>query len=335
MSEPNEPGHWKSIADAVGADLPEEAFQPEVPAAPEASDALEVDDLEEQASDSPLEPVTGPSAEKTAAKLPSPPRNDWDDLANQLGIEVPEPPTSPVVEEFTAPAATEAATDLDALMGAEEIFEADLVDEDEPEAAENLSYAVTEQETQIEEDPFAAFAAFHAERSEKQTPEVEESSANDRVSTETVATREDEVVRETQEDSSEATVEAASDDDEDRSHRRRRRRRRHRQRAEEDADVTDAGSAGVKSDSDSDSDSSEAMDEEKLESETRPERKKRSRRSTGAGDEEKSSRKRNIPSWEEAIAVVVEANIVNHSKTSSRESRGGRGRGRGRGSRKS
>jgi len=103
-------------------------------------------------------------------------------------------------------------------------------------------------------------------------------------------------------------------DSEETGRKRKRRRRRRRKPRQSEEDGAPALTSGAEEDATSDGSDDDDADIE----------------STSDGSENQKSKHRKIPTWEEAISAVVQANIDSRSKSSGG---GRRGRGRGKGKR--
>jgi ribonuclease E len=381
--QPDEPrpndDHWGELISDLGVTPTE----PE-PASEEQPGSPAVD--EQSASKSRGEAAESPPAEKTTRKHPRrpAPKGDWDSLAGELGIALPEPPSpeESAAPSIEAPTDTDLSTEERVVDSAAETREwldetseaalADAVDEDLPDAepTSTQSPPVAEQSP-----PPSTSAMVPFDSSDKplqtlpeDTPqpwglpkEAEPPPAQPESPAQTTAEPEEGPPRE-----------AAGKETEDRPSDRKRRRRR-RKPKRESADDSPEQAAGAEP-AEMAADESAASEAEDAETREEPKTKRRRRRRSGkkkdamaeasqdakADDrladvefddrpeelsEEEGDRKgskgrapkaqRNIPSWEDAVQLIVKSNLDKRSKSSKGSSnsgsrgRGGRGRGRG------
>ena len=348
MNQPENDSHWHSLAEKLGIEP-----APEPPKEPEAEEAAE--------PEAPSRPPAAVSRKKLRSPKFAP---GWGSLAAEFGIEVPEPaepkqaelePVAPepvkpephetpesvlasepeeVVEEESHSPAPQSAPWLAANSFAPEVTEADLAFGETVEDVEE-----GDEEDEEDEEPSAG--------SPIDDDEAEEALKFGASDVEQYA--------ETWEAPEKETTEEAP------AARRRRRRGRRRRRTEEDSDERSAAADDSES---GDADDAEAADAEDVEvaetsdddAETaRCKGRRRRRRSTprdedretdddaeddSAADDDSekgaSSRNRNrkFPTWDEAVGIVIDANMESRAKQPSGGSRGARNRGRGRGGRR-
>jgi hypothetical protein len=374
-SQPGKPSdqrdRWKMIASLLGAAVPEEPAEADVPeaAATESSSQTTLPAADKPAS---------PSAERPKAKPAQPARapRDWNALCGQLGIEVspdpavreePQPPAivwqkpiewSPPREP--APVRDESAERDPALsfFDPDAALEVDTVDAelDVPPALEaEIDAAASEEEVDSESaDDRAPIASGDAttgrrrrrRRRRRGAPEREETAdADELAATDARIDDEDESdespVSAEDEDAGEEREESTSSE---RGRRPRRRRRRPARREEVRAEIeTEADDTVDESDEDDDEEDDVIIDhydddddDDEVESSIRHGRggsrsapgdeARRGGEGTGRGKHKK------IPTWEEAMAVIVSANMESRRRdgnTGKSRPRGPRRRGRG------
>lgn len=389
MSESQSNDHWKSLADEIGADVPDPPPEPVNEPAPEVvTDDQPSDEILEEPA--PLvesaEEDVQPQAPAPAAKPVGP--NHWWHVASELGIEVPEEPEpepdpEPELEPVPEPEPeSKASSEPEALP--ESMPEEDATDEvvfagfrtgpageselperqdrAEPPVAETFESPDDTSQMPLFADPGlvvetpgvldAIFDAEEAVRAESERSVYKHADEPERTGDEAeelvvhsgagpqptkgelfgeVAQDDGEVNEpaefgaeepgEVDDDESVAAVsvpdeETAAEPDEEGKRPKRRRRRRRRRPKKDRAEP--AGEAG-KSDADS-----AVGEKESSDSQPRAESGKSEKRDEAEAAKDKH---RKIPTWEEAIDVVISTNMESRNKASSG---GSRGRGRGR-----
>ena len=354
MSDSRSTDHWKELADQIGAAVPDEPASPEP--APE-SDAVgdEPSCTAEADADQPaaaeVEPQqscdSGPADLSQAAdhrptlSVNKPPRrrsspNHWMQLAAELGIAVPEAEPEPEPE----PELQETAVD----ESDREKFEVPSPPpgDEAPEAVETFDREGIDAvaESRVEEEA-SDLPPFEDPDFLVETPGVLDAVFDEADAAHAacdVEVEEDELVEPIEEAIEEASVaavefgdeldeaagvetveqeEAAESEGDEKRSKRKRRRRRKRPRK----DRAEAGDEPAEV-------AEESSPEEETASTPTPQS------GAGVADEDREVeatkvKHRKIPTWEEAISVVISANIEARAKTSG----GSRGKGRGRGRR--
>jgi ribonuclease E len=345
MNEHND-DHWKELTADLGISADENA-EKETPLAQDAQPPVI------QETPDAIKPVRPPRKPRCTS--------DWNGLASQLGLPTPEP-----VDDEPAPARTEESladtTTQEPLGLAKELERTD--EEERPVAAsfdilepdEMRAETVTEEffEEVFEVRLEAEAEADDAEASgEEESGEEEEEPrtrrrrgrrrrrGGDRSRAAEPAAEEE---AESNDDEADEVVEVEkSSDEEDESENRSRRRRRRRRRPSkrDSAGVPDEQQAAAEEvDEDTDDEADEDADiVDDDEEEERPRRRRRSRAKADSESRDSSdsdeadvpSRKhRKIPTWDEAIDLIVSGNLGSRSKSPSPKSgpRGSRRRGR-------
>jgi ribonuclease E len=359
-SQPND--HWKHLSELLGTKSEEADEQ-----GPAASEPQEI------VTELPAADAPPPRHEKATA----PATGDWNSLARNLGIEVPEPAEAgPAAEESGEELPSEESAEAESpplLQGPVDVGEAsfdasegeidtELEPDDECEAVmqpdlqeepgtvevsageapvEDLLDAELDDDSPLDEDPLAVASEPFVEEVESAFDFVDKGAESE--AEETDADSEDE------------------DEERERPRRRRRRRGRRRRRDEVDETVMDEEDDDVEATGEPDDDvmvdSPMDADEEAQEDgeqERQPRRRRRRRRrpaspkdaeetssdetadleAVGDADQDDSETRaarteargkhRKIPSWNEAVDVIVTTNLANRQRSSG----GSRGKGR-------
>lgn len=373
MSEPEAKNHWKSLADEIGA---------EVPDLPEPADEQHNETPSEQKTEESDEPTSNPPPKPEANVAPARPKQSppppkvqgashWSSLAGELGLEVPDEP-EPVVEPSDD---TDSATTIDG--GFEEHLQS-------PEERQTTS-AAQEFDSLFENSPDASPSHAHPAPELAETDEIDLSTHNtsdfgDADAKEDSARQDIEAVDVPAEQASE------TEESDERNDGRKRRKRRGRRRRRRDADDSTESSEEISTGSekvevvavrsteleevevivepesgDEESDDDESSTEGKERRGRRRRRRRGSRRprdrdestsednkgesaeddtETEEADleneisdesdskEEKRTKHRKIPSWQEALVGMIDSNLKNHAsnENSGRKGRGRRGR---------
>lgn len=344
--ETSSSNHWRSLAEMLGAEPAEEPDQetpgPETPSMAEESGG----ERDETSAESGLEPAEEASAPHRST-LPPRPTSNWSGLAAELGIEV-EPPPPELDRETGAeglePEAAEAeATEVPSAAeketpGAWQTENVSPPDSDvapdlelSDDAGEETAVTLPEEEAGApEEESDQGQPEFSRRRSrrkrrrrtaiEREEVETIEDDGTDPASFEQAQVIEVETEW-TEADEEEAVGEEAEDLDEgsaeehEKKRRRRRRRRRPRRRDDQlDADKDNAVEEKVNG---TDAESSDADDETLSEAYDDDDNKPA-----------KKGKHRKIPTWEEAVSVIVENNLEARARNtgSKGKSRGSRRR---------
>ncbi len=323
--------HWNLLAGEVGAEVPP----------PTTNESQS--DAEAGQSSMPTEPNTSQPLPKAAAKKPprrepAPTPSHWGNLVGELGLEVP--------PELLEEPAQEEELEVEEVEEIDPAKEPALFDEDrsgeQPDKGPELTLfgepddnpdadAGTDASEPIEFDPLAmwdqpqSLVSAPVEAVREARPSEPETDMFD-------------AARETADDDAEeeaageedASKDESSEDEPPKRGRRRRRRRRSGERPEEgdrseqpEKEEVVVKSEEVESDDDDDDDD-DADDHDSDDDQGNTSR--RSRQSDETGDKH-----RKIPTWSDAIGVVVQANIDSRSRPPS--PRRGRGRGRSGGNR--
>jgi ribonuclease E len=312
----HEQNHWDELASHLGA---EPAPVP---------DNMETQDQDESKSQEPPEF----DEVKATASMSTADSADWNDLAASLGVDVPEPAkkaeplpvTEPQGQELESTAGPEAepepGPELPREPGEPEVIESELTEIDF--AAKDAGGPPEETEPESK--------SRRARRSERPSDDGSESQpenfAADITHIESAVEFEpgeqpEEPAAEPAESLSDESSEASPEEgDERRPRRRRRRRSRRGARRTAEGDESESPVAEPESDAEK-AEQPVGIDEQRREPRTKESPTKK------AGH-------RNIPTWEEAVGIVVSANMETRAKaakTTSRSrgrGRGGRGRGR-------
>ncbi|GMQ80243.1 MAG: hypothetical protein BMS9Abin04_202 [Planctomycetia bacterium] len=279
MNEPEPTNHWKSLAEQIGADVPDDLAAEPAPAPPESTSPGGRQPAEPARS----VPASVPAAGRPAKRGPSASRKatDWGNLATDLGAASAAEPQDVTDEETPV---TSAAADRDEpppVLPAEPVT-------DLP-AARRPAVKAEHEET-----------AFLGQDSDLTAQGESEIDFGD----------------------SEATT-AESSEREGRRRRRRPRRRSGRRQATDaaGAEPVEAAANGDKVEA---SESAEG-DEPHAADLDDPDGQEDSTKPVGASH-------KNIPTWEESVGVIVDANIeARASRTRASRSGSGSSRGRGRG----
>jgi len=316
--------HWNDLASNLGATPAEESPQPS--AGPSEAEAAVPDSSRKEATDAAALPA------RPAPPRPKPQRaSDWGSLASELGIEVP---AEPVEGEAAKPSPIEQASPTAPLR------------EEAPFApmAESTSSSLTVEDIWPDMAQPEAEKAAPAE-AEPPTPGSTEFGAGLTAELDAVAGNAASAPLDPAHD--ETTAEE-SDTEAPRKKSRRRRRRR-KPRSDEQADKTTE--AATTRDSDQDTDDDE--DDQERTSRRRPRRRKprsdsdettdRSSDESAVADRDpdddtddehsrggrtKKAGHKQIPTWEEAIGIIVEKNLASRSRRGGGGGGGSRSRGR-------
>lgn len=321
MSDKNKADHWQSLASEIGAEVPPEAATPSAPELPPAEAGGEL-------------PARRAKADR-APKSARPPRRraNWMELAEQLGV---------APSESQEPAPTDAATEP---LAAEEppiwpsaspepqdwLMQEPLIDTFEGSPAAETARGETHASGDRQGRDESERPSHRRKKRRRRGRESRTADApSERVSpTESPDAGTVEEAAETPEEgaSSSSTPDAPSRETPGRrTSRRRRRGRGDRRRSAAESAVSGESSEAVPDDvlAQGPAIADEDVDREEDE------------RSTLDEDDERSSTDggfahRGIPSWEEAVGVVIAANLESRSKRgagdASSRPRGGRGRG--------
>jgi ribonuclease E len=353
MSDSSSRDHWKDLADLIGAEVPDEPIVPEQqqeekevsPEEAPVEDPVAEEPAQKPLSEEPCEesePVTAEvcnEPEPIADAEESTDENHWWSLAGELGIALPEPepkpepepessaePVTHAFEPTEQPAPTdeftlgesETAGSVDAVeMPTTE--SRDLVEEDDaPEPPQDDSYMPLFEDPGLSlETPGVLDAIFDEADAKAAVDDSEEPITS--VEIEDEGREVDEEVQQVQpatDTEQERAAEAEEDSEEKPTKRRRRRRRRRPPRKDRD----ESGEAEEKPGAEAETPASE---EDAVDSRQGP----KEDRSEDEGKTEAAKLKhRKIPTWEEAIEIVISTNKEARSKSSG----GPRGRRRGR-----
>lgn len=349
MNDSPSTNHWKELADLIGAEVPDEPTEPEEQAEPETP-PRDVP-VEDSATD---EPTYSPLAEKPCVKPDPAPvvekpiaTNHWRNLAGELGLELPEPEPEPEPlqeteqeQESSAEPAAEHAMDAseqpattdefalgisDASLGTDAVESSSaesrslFEDEDPPRSRPPES----DHEMPLFEDPGLSLDAPGVLDAifEEDEAETTEDDAEERM----VPIEAEDEGPQADEDGSEAPLAAEAEVDEtetgaeqDSEEKRGKRKKRRRRRRPSRKDRGESGEAAEASGAET-----EASGPEQKASDSRDGARKDP--SKGAANAEAAKLKhRKIPTWEEAIDIVISANKETRSKSSGSGSRGRR-----------
>ena len=302
--------HWNSLAEQVGAEIPLEPVE----TAKDSTGGDQPASPTEEPTQSQSPPVEAVRKLKERPLPPPPRKNHWGLVAGELGLEAS-------IEDEPEPAETLSVDDASDEQSSDR--DPEIVTTIEP-SGESPKPLESDGESNTEESaiPPSAFdlptheseaVSMFAETEDAEFLDDQAESTESASTTESVSTEDANVTDE--------STEGAEDGDES-EERPRRRRRRPRRRSRKGQDTSDEDSS-VPGDDDGvepvrAGDESRASDDEET-----------------SGDRDqgraKKSKHRNIPTWEEAIGVVVSANIEAKAKSSNSGGSGRRGRGRGRG----
>ena len=337
-------GHWRSLLEALGMPVPEE---PE--AAPEEESML----ASEAAlpADAGAEAAAEPMVE-SQPRTPRPehqrPPSDWYALANQLGIEVEPPPpeeppvVEPVVAQETAASETEviaaetkvddAATPADTLreegsesfieFEQEEVFELEVSGFDDvdfgddqstfsqvvamDEVAESLTEESDEEEDEETLEAQPAEPSRRRRRRGRRRGGADRQRGRQRGEEEDEGELEEELTGDMEESEVSEPDEQAEETDEATgtpSRRSRRRRKRGTRRDTQKAQDQDENDQEERDEDDRDVEADEDIEAEQVGS--------RSGKSTGG-----RTKHHKIPTWEEAISLLVTSNMQSRSRSS-------------------
>ena len=327
MSESDPKNHWSALASEIGADVPPE---PE-PQRPET----ETDENGAEAEPAATMPPARPERSARRPK-PSQPKNHWNAVAGDLGMEVPDTEPESEAELEAEPAAEtpfgsfsvepaivdakpqQSPPEGDPSAAFESLFQPseETVGDDSGDAGEpeEIHTALFEEEEATEASEGVSDSTEEAEdeerprrrrrrrgRRRRRDEKSDEEQTPEEVA-ETVAIGDDSVEVEVAEVIADEATEkqsepAAADDGEEEEGKRRRRRRRRKPRRDREQAAEDESEA----DSAADDAPSEEPDGRKAKS--------------ARVSEDTQAKHRKIPSWDEAIGVVVEANIQAHAKS--------------------
>lgn len=335
------PDHWADLASLLGAEVPPE---PEPAALPEKSEIEAVEPAAEPCGPDAASPVPEPPRRKRDSAHPTPPSqqtaSDWLRLAASLGIEVPEPieeipPETVQTIDVEAPAAeepyeevvfVESADDADEYVELEVVF-------NEDESAEAF-VEITEENLEDDADgfasglvlestvgPFETGAPVEEEDRPKKRRKRRRRGRRDRPTGAALEEEPVELIEEALEETSEVMAEeleslgSEESEEESEAPSRRRRRRRPKRKGRRGEDESAEG------DVDMDYDAAADVEDRAMEHDE-----------DQADDEDFEGDKpvhRGIPTWEEAVGLVVTRNLEVRSKNpgGGSWSRGSRGRG--------
>ncbi len=335
MNERKDADHWNALASDLGAKAADEKAQTDKPIGTGAE--------------------SPPVVERSPSEVKSPkpartPRcsSDWNALANQLGLETPEPvKVEPADQEPTSAGKTDTlplpalrdqlAADDDDI----EIDDIEIVAQRSESSEEITSYDTAEPDEMVIETVTEEFfeeviqVRLEAEREDAESDDVE--TVGDKTETPTRSRRrgrrrrrpdrdratepassESSVTEDEESDETAPSEEAGADtaEAENRTRRRRRRRRPSRRDPAKAAEPDDDGEIDTEIDDDDDSDEDEGGSADSK---------------AEADDSDSPTRKhRKIPTWDEAIEVIVTNNLESRSNSPNPKGapRGSRRRGR-------
>ena len=366
MSKSDKTDHWRALASEIGAEINEE--EPDEPVAdsvPEAeaqnsTESLESDPeslesdpghlgsesdmtLTRPDSESEADETSAPTTPSSPSPPPAPPRtSSWADLASKLGIKVPDPPVPPAVEEDS--------------LGSQQ---------DEPSETRDTGLAADASREQSEQSKKDGVSFFEPDSvQETDTADIDisddlDNEADEQPDQEFEPSETDEESRD-----GETGIASRGRRRRPRGGRRRRPSSRSDTETEEQTDTDERAQGDQDSDGDAGEDEASTAGEQDQPSEGRSRRRRRRRRpsrrdETEAGDQETSEggettdddnadigsdsdegsdeksetkKHRKIPTWDEAVSVIVTTNLESRSKSggdSKNSPRGSRRRGRG------
>ncbi len=332
-------GHWRSLMETLGLSMPADPEPAPGDQSPLADEVVAEPRAAEQEVGLAAETEQpAPQHSKPARPLPPRPRSDWYGLATQLGIEVepppapdeagssatvqdrgPETPAEEKPEPIASPTSWGVSDDAVHFVGfeQEEVFELEVsslenVDFGEPDSSETQVVAMDELDQTTDEDaeltPPAESSETVSRRRRRRGRRRSGTGERERTAPPVSEENDDEpdmemsdasdVDAETEEDEAGEAEEAATTS---RSRRSRRRRRRPTRRETESDAPQDDVTVDDEADDDSDEDDGDDDDDE-------------SHASRAGGSRSKHQK---IPTWEEAISVMVSNNMQSRSRSSS------------------
>ncbi len=287
--------------------------------------------------------LSRPEPKRAASRSTSPPpkpvpsqskSSHWRQLATELGLEAPpEPdePAEPIVADFDEPVTSPIESDLGEPVNVPDVHEYSAIGEpidfgeatlidvedieviDEPETVDASLGETVDAESKDEAQPGRRRKRRRGRR--RRRGQESEKQGDERAGERGETVIEDEGQAEASEELEEA-AEAERPTTDERQGRRRRRRRRGSGRDRTD----DAAAPSERDSSDDEADTTDIDDDTESDAEDNQ---------GGAGSSGASGAKhRKIPTWQEAINVVISANMEGRSKSDDHSGRRGRGRGR-------
>jgi len=352
-AEQDKRSRWDRIASLLGARVPDEPSPPATPG-PEA----------EQGTDEPAAAAPAPPPVKPKRARPARRSGDWNALCGQLGIDAP-PPEEPVLADeassgdpsvvdaeevdadrepaltFFEPDLAQEADEVDAESSVEPVAELESIDEDVdvPESEPDSRARETGVEStgrrrrrRRRRRPVAEDTPADDDQSGTLSDELGGEPVDEMLDDDTIESVEETIVEVT-DFALEIESEDAEPDDEVRARPARRRRRRSGRRGPEQEEQREPRRGGPDLDAERQPPDDEELDLHAETDEDDDEEEDEEDEPTGRAGRGESGRAKHkkIPTWEEAISVIVAANMETRRRDGNgkNRSRGSRRRGRG------